>query len=76
MKFDVSSNLLQGHPLSKVDEDDPEHNGREISVVTRPALLVFDSEEEEIISESKAGSSNGDGYRVLAKAIVLLDEKN
>ena len=65
--FDVDSPLLQGHPLSKVDMDDTVDNGRHILAVVRPGLLGFEEDDTQGVE--------GEQYRVLAKAIVLLDEK-
>jgi hypothetical protein len=67
LAFSIDSPLMQPHPLSKVDMDDPSHNGRRIMMVLRPALLAFEEDDTEGLS--------GDRYRVLAHAIVLLDEK-
>jgi hypothetical protein len=66
MAFEVPSSLLQGHPLSRVDEDDPRHNGRRVLIVTRPALLALDGDDQRGLDSSS--------YRVLAKAIVWLEE--
>lgn len=65
--FKITSDLLQGHPLSRVDLDDESHNGREILVVTRPALLVFD--------KHGAARSEENAFRILVKAVVLLGDK-
>lgn len=65
--FSTSSPFLQGHPLSKVDVDDPDaHDGRRVLIVTRPALMAFEGDDKDGI--------DGEGYRVLAKAIVLLED--
>ena len=66
MSFNIASPLMQGHPLSKVDPDNPRHNGRKILVVVRPALLAFEVDD-------KAGL-DGNAFRVLAKAIVWLED--
>lgn len=68
MVYKTSSIHMQGHPLSKVDVEDPRHDGRQIVAVIRPALLVFD--------EDDSSGLDGERYRVLAKAIVLLDDCN
>lgn len=66
LKFDVSSTILKAHPLNRVDVDDESHNGREILVVTRPALLAFEANEKGLAEHE---------FRILAKAIVLLGNR-
>lgn len=62
--FSIHNRFLEGHPLSKVDVDDDSHEGEGIIVVTRPALLAFDEDDNSGIE--------GDRFRVLEKATVLL----
>ncbi|ETI29373.1 hypothetical protein G647_01826 [Cladophialophora carrionii CBS 160.54] len=64
--FDVASPVMEAHRLSKVDPENPKHNGRRIMAVIQPALLAFD--------ENDPLGLDGDGYRVLSRANVLLDE--
>lgn len=64
--FNNSSPLMQAHPFSKVDYEDPVHNGRRIVVVTRPGLLGYDEDDNK--------GPSGPPYRVFAKAIVWLEE--
>ncbi|EXJ59777.1 hypothetical protein A1O7_03924 [Cladophialophora yegresii CBS 114405] len=64
--FDVASPVMEAHRLSKVDPENPKHNGRKIMAVIQPALLAFD--------ENDPLGLDGDGYRVLSRANVLLDE--
>lgn len=67
MTFDNGSLLLQAHPWSNVDEDSDQFNGTGILLVVRPGLLAFDADDTSGIQ--------GDRYRVLVRAIVLLDGK-
>jgi hypothetical protein len=64
--FDVASPVMEAHRLSRVDPEDARHNGRKIIAVIQPALLAFD--------ENDPLGLDGDGYRVLSRANVLLDE--
>lgn len=66
MTFDVADPFLTGHPLSKVDNDKPEKfNNKGIVLCARPALIASDVDD--------ANGIDGDRYRVLAPAMVLLD---
>lgn len=67
MTFNNSSPVLEAHPWSDVDEDNDNANGIGILMVVRPALLAFDAEDTR--------GWEGDQYRVLSKALVLLDGK-
>lgn len=65
--FDNAIPWLQAHSLNNVDEDSDEANGTEILMVARPGLLAFDADD--------ASGVDGDRYRVLVPATVLLDNK-
>jgi hypothetical protein len=65
ISFNIASSIMEAHPLSKVDYDDPSHNNRVISVVTRPALLAFSEDDHE---------ASGQNARVLSKAVVWLGD--
>ncbi|KAJ4519088.1 hypothetical protein HRR78_000930 [Exophiala dermatitidis] len=64
--FDISSPLMQAHTMNRVDHDNPAHNGRKILMVTRPGLSISEGDDVKGL--------DGDQYRVLAKAIVWLEE--
>jgi hypothetical protein len=68
MAFNVQSPIMQSHPLNKVDVDDQtgRHNSRRILLVVRPALLAFEEDDTQGL--------DGEGYRVLANAIVFLED--
>lgn len=66
MPFDIESQIMEAHPLNKVDYQNPQNNGRKIGIVIRPSLLA-------------CGEDNHEGYdvnafRVLAKALVWLGD--
>lgn len=63
--FDNALPWLQAHSWSNVDEDSDQANGTEILLVARPGLLAFDADD--------TSGVDGDRYRVLVPAIVLLD---
>jgi hypothetical protein len=64
--FTINSEIMEAHPLSKVDADEPRHNGRRIGIVVRPASLAGCEDEGE--------DSDGKAFRVLAKAVVWLED--
>lgn len=66
--FNISLMTMEAHPLNKVDYDDPSYNGRRIGIVVRPALLVECEDEGE--------ESDGNSFRVLARAVVWLEDAN
>lgn len=66
MMFDIASPTMTAHPMHRIGEDDTSQNGREILIVTRPTILAFDDDDDKGL--------RGDRFRILAKAIVWLDE--
>ena len=66
MSFNVQLPIMQSHPLNKVDPDDHRNNGRKVLLVVRPAILAFEEDDTQ--------GFDGEAYRVLANAIVFLEE--
>lgn len=66
MLFNIRSPVLQAHPLHRLDDDDNDYDGKRVLMVVKPALLAFNEDDSEGLE--------GGGYRVLAKAVCLLED--
>ena len=64
--FNIESQIMEAHPLNRVDFQDPGNNGRVIGIVTRPSLLAY--------AEDSHEGYDVDVHRVLSKAIVWLED--